>query len=101
MTENEIISWIFLATAVASQREPADFNSISIIADGINHAIPSHKELQTSLKWLINNGLVSKTGSKYILTEKGKMDYELASLQTSTYLKVWENVETELKKYLA
>jgi len=101
MTENQIISWIFLATAVASQSEPADFNSISTIADGINHAVPSHKELQSSLKWLISTGLVTKTGSKYILTEKGKKDYELASLQTSTFLKVWENVESVFKKYRA
>jgi hypothetical protein len=99
MTDNQIISWIFLATAMASQNEPADFNSISNIADGINHAVPTHKELQSSLTWLTANGLVTKIGSKYSLTEKGKMDFDSAAKQTSTLVKVWDNVETVLVKY--
>jgi hypothetical protein len=99
MTDHQTISWIFLATAMASQNEPADFNSISNMADGINHAVPTHKELQTSLTWLTSNGLVMKIGNKYCLTEKGKMDYETASKQTSTLLKVLDNTETVLKRY--
>lgn len=99
MTDNQTTAWIFLATAMASQTEPTDFNSISSIADGINHAVPTHKELQTSLTWLTNNGLVTKIGNKYCLTEKGKMDYETASQQTLTLSKVWDNVEAVLKKY--
>lgn len=99
MTDNQTISWIFLATAMASQNEPADFNSISNSADGINHAVPTHKELQSSLTWLTVNGLVIKTGNKYSLTTKGKMDFDSASKQTSSLLKVWDNVETVLMKY--
>jgi len=99
MTEGQIRSWIFLATAMASQTQPADYDSISSIADGINHAVPTHKELQTSLTWLTKNDLVSKTGSKYRLTEKGLFNYETASRQTSTLLKIWDNLETVLKKY--
>jgi hypothetical protein len=99
MTDNQTISWIFLATAMASQSHPADFNSISNIADGINHAVPTHKELQTSLTWLTSNGLVMKIGNKYCLTEKGKADYETASKQASTLLKVWDNTEAVLKRY--
>jgi hypothetical protein len=99
MTDNQTIYWIFLATAMASQNEPADFNSISSIADGINRAVPTHKELQTSLTWLTANGLVTETGSKYSLTEKGRMEFDSASNQTSTLVKVWDNVETVLMKY--
>lgn len=79
MTEDQITSWIFLATAVASQVEPANFNSISEIADGINHAIPTDQELQSSLNWLTRNGLVTKTDRKYTLTEKGKMEFDVLS----------------------
>ena len=79
MTDTQTISWIFLSTAIASQTEPADVASISNIADGINHAVPTHKELQTSLTWLIQSGLVVKMGNKYSLTEKGKLDYAEAS----------------------
>src|SRR5688572_1800617 len=99
MTDGQTISWIFLSTALASQKEQADFNSISNIADGINHAIPTHKELQTSLAWLTKNGLVIKVGSKYGLTEKGKLEYMESSKNTSTLLKIWDNVESVLKKY--
>ena len=79
MTEDQITSWIFLATAVASQVEPANFNSISEIADGINQAIPTDQELQSSLNWLTRNGLVTKTDRKYTLTEKGKMEFDVLS----------------------
>ena len=99
MTDNQTTAWIFLATAIASETGPTNFNSISNIADGINHAVPTHKELQTSLTWLTNHGLVTKTGNKYCLTEKGKIDYEIASKQASTLLKVWNNVEATLMKY--
>lgn len=99
MTDYQTVSWIFLATALASQTEPADFSSISSIADGINHAVPTHKELQTSMTWLTKNGLITKIGDKYNLTQKGKLDYEESSKLTSTLLKIWENLEKTLKKY--
>jgi predicted transcriptional regulator len=97
MTGLETTSWIFLATAIASKSGPADFSSISGIADGINHAVPTHKELQSSLTSLKMMGLVSNNGSKYRLTEKGKIDYEMASRETSNLFKVWENIEQMLK----
>jgi predicted transcriptional regulator len=99
MTENQTISWIFLATAIASQAEPADFNSISNIADGINHALPTHKELQTTLTWLTSKDFVTKNGGKYSLTEKGNFTYDLASRQTQTQFEIWDNLETALKEY--
>ena len=99
MTEEQTRAWIFLATALASQTEPADYDSISEIADGINHAVPTHKELQTSLTWLSKNDLVSKTGSKYRLTEQGLADYGTASRQTQTLLGIWDNLTAVLKKY--
>jgi len=97
--DSQTISWIFLSTALASQKEPADYSSISNIADGINHAIPTHKELQTSLTWLTKNGLLFKIGSKYSLTEKGKLNYKESSKNTKTVLKIWNNIETLLKEY--
>ncbi len=96
MKEIETISWILLAAALASQKEPCDLNSISMIADGINHSIPTEKELRTSLTWLINKGLVLKQGKKYQLTEKGMALYELVSNNTSTIFKIWKNLNNEL-----
>jgi len=45
MDENTTISWILLSTALASEQQPANFESITQIADGINHAVPTHNEL--------------------------------------------------------
>jgi len=88
-----------LATAIASQVEPTDFKGISDIADGINHAVPTHKEIQTSITWLSEKELLSKIGKKYMLTPKGKTEYKKVSEQTNTLLKIWDNLEETLKNY--
>lgn len=99
MTDRQTVSWIFLSTAIASEKEPADFSSISSIADGINHAIPTHKELQTSMSWLTMKGLIIQVGKKYSLTEKGKLDYVESSKKSTTVLKIWDNIDVIFKKY--
>lgn len=95
-----IISWIYLALAIASETAPTDFHGISMIADGINHAVPTHKELQSSLFWLLKNKLVTKSGNKYALTSKGNNDYRMASEKTNTLLKTWDNMKEIIKSYV-
>ncbi len=97
MTQENTFSWIFLSTAIATQTEPTDRRGISMIADGINHAVPTEKELQTALSWLISKGLVTKQGKKYILTTEGKLEYEFASKNTKVLFKIWENLEKRIK----
>jgi len=99
MTEQQTISWIFLAAAMASETEPTDFKGISDIADGINHAVPTQKEIQTSITWLSEKKLLSKLGKKYVLTTKGKTEYERASEKTNILLKIWDNLEEIVKNY--
>ncbi|HSC55414.1 MAG TPA: hypothetical protein VLC98_17425 [Phnomibacter sp.] len=96
MKESEIISWIFLALALASQKELADVKNISMIADGINHAIPTEKELRLSVSWLLKNNLIEKQDSKYRLTKEGLKHYNFASLKTNTLLEIWKNLEQQL-----
>lgn len=88
-----------MATAIASETEPTDLNGISMIADGINHALPTHKEIQTSISWLFDKGFVSKNGNKYMLTPDGKSEYKKATETTDTLLKIRENLEVKLKTY--
>ncbi|HLX54497.1 MAG TPA: hypothetical protein VKR58_11175 [Aquella sp.] len=76
MTGDRTISWIFLSIAVASETNPADFRGISMIGDGINHAVPTVKELQTSISWLLEKGLVLRHSAKYELSEQGKIEFE-------------------------
>ncbi len=71
MTEVEVIAWIFQATAYASHQEPASFAEISMLADGIMHAVPTHQEMQRSLKTLTTAGYVVKSTGKYTLTPRG------------------------------
>ncbi|MGD9639606.1 MAG: hypothetical protein AB7U85_11245 [Alphaproteobacteria bacterium] len=67
-----------------------------MIADGINHSVPTEKELRTSLSWLINEGLILKKGRKYKLSEKGMTIYEEASKHTTLLLKIWDNLNVRL-----
>jgi len=99
MTELQTISWILLATAIASQSEPTDTSGISAIADGINHAVPTHSEMQSAISWLDTKGLVTKNGKKYELTPLGKKEYEKSSDTTNTLLKIWNNLEIRIKNY--
>ena len=84
---------------MASETAPTDFNGISMIADGINHSIPTHKEMQTSIAWLSVKGLVAKQGKKYTLTLKGKSEYKIATEKTNILLKIWDNLEVKIKTY--
>lgn len=98
MNENTVISWIFLATAFASEQEPANFESITQNADDINHAVPTHKELQTSLGWLMKNGLVEKSGKKYQLSNEGAAVIDKAKTGTNNIiLNIWDELTKEIE----
>ncbi len=96
----QTVSWIFLATALATSTKPTDINGISSVADGINHAIPTQKELQTSIAWLIKQGLILKQGKNYELTSKGKIEYDKASKGTKILLSILKNIEMNFKLYV-
>ena len=98
MTNEQTTAWIFLATALASHKEPADLAAITTTADGINHAVPTENEINTSITWLTNLGLITHLDEKYSLTSKGLKAYANASKNTSILLKIWENLENGLKK---
>lgn len=99
MTDIQTISWIFLATAMATNTKPTGISGISLVADGINHAVPTQKELQTSISWLTRRGLIIKQGRNYELTSKGKLEYQTASKNTQTIMKIWENIELNFNSY--
>lgn len=71
MTDAATIAWIFYSLRLASATAPAKFNAISQVADGLNHAVPTHRELQGSLSWLSDAGLVAKQSGGYSLSTSG------------------------------
>jgi hypothetical protein len=79
-------AWIFLSLP----EQPASLTDIIAMADGINHAIPTQKELQQSFRWLQERGLMRKDGKRYSLTVKGAALRRDAS--SSMIMKTWENV---------
>jgi predicted transcriptional regulator len=97
MTEEQSIAWIFLSIAVASEVQPAKISGISMIADGINHAVPTNKEFQTSISWLIKKGLILKMAKKYELSEKGKREFGNVRRKDIGYLKMMEKLEQAFK----
>ena len=97
MEDINIISWLFLATALATQTKTANIIEISSVADGINHSIPTKNEIQKSISWLIKESLISKHGKKYGLTFKGKIEYDKASKNTKTVIEIWKNIELNLR----
>ena len=94
----ETISWILLAISIASQSSSTTFKEILQVADGINHAIPTQKEMQTSIIWLITNELIIKDGKKYTLSENGKNLNDSAKKQSKVLMKMWKHLESELKQ---
>ena len=82
MTFEESDAWIFLAIEQVAPSEGVTVKGISDIADGINHAVPSEKEMGTAFKRLSAAELIEKKGKKYYLTEAGKQLSDSATSPT-------------------
>jgi hypothetical protein len=94
MTLAQTYSWIFYAVGLASQALPATFAGIERVADGINHAIPTRKEIRVSLSWAVSQGLVVKEGKRLTLTKEGLTLLTDASAASHTTSGVWKYLET-------
>lgn len=93
-------SWIFLALALVCQRCLADTKDISAVADGIGHAVPTHKEMQRSLSWLMASGLITKHQRKYELSAEGKAAHDIASENSEPLFTIWKNLEIMIQARL-
>lgn len=89
MTSERINSWMFLAVAMSMNESAASLSDIIGTADVINHAIPTHSELQTAFGWMSKQGLLSKEDQKYRLTQEGLALYREASSQSNRTFEIW------------
>jgi hypothetical protein len=96
MNPSQLYSWIFLATGLASKIQTASFSEISLIADGINHAVPTHKQMQTATNWLIKKGFLLKEGARYRLTTAGEAELSHAAMNSNVLLSIWKILETRI-----
>jgi predicted transcriptional regulator len=99
MDNSTTISWIFLSIVLSSDKSPVDFKGISQVADGINHAVPSHKEIQDSVSWLLRKDFILKIGNKYSLSDLGKAMLIDSEKNTKTVLNIWKNIDNKIRKY--
>lgn len=100
MNDEETFSWIFLAIATTAEQEAVNMGTISLVADGINHAVPTQKEIQRSISWLISEGLIEKANKKYKLSKLGKDEYFAASNNCNKMFGIWRNLEFNFKNRL-
>ena len=94
MTESQIYTWIFLTLS----EEPASLQDIIGSADAINHAIPTHQELQSAFGWLMAQGLVRKDGKKYAHTPEGAVLRKKSVGPKMTIRESWAAVEKKFEK---
>src|SRR5436190_6428795 len=97
MTTTETYSWIFYATALASQQSPANWGGVSMIADGINHAVPTHNEMQEAITFCTRRGLIRSIGKKLELTSAGSELLDSCSLHPRTVSAVWQRLEKRFR----
>lgn len=92
MKESEVTSWIFLSIALGTEKSAISYKDIIMIADGINHAVPNHNEIQSSIKFLLNKGYITKSRNKYSLTEIGKKIFDQESTDQRPILEILKNL---------
>lgn len=92
MTEAQTYSWIFYAASAAANSNGVTLRDIETVADGINHAIPTQKEMKISLSWAESKGLIERTGKKVFLTEVGRAFAARFSGKPGSIMKTWDRI---------
>lgn len=98
MDQSTTIAWIFLAVGLASQKRAADTRAISELADGINHAVPTHKEMESSLSFLATTGLISIQDGKFTLSASGAGIYKKVFENELSLLSGWKIATQEIAR---
>lgn len=95
MTLAQTYAWIFYALGLASAnpKEPADHKAIESLADAINHAIPTQKEMRLSLLWLESQGLIQTENKRFQLSATGNKLLNEASASKKTITGVWKLIQ--------
>ena len=96
MTDADIFSWILLCLSA----EGSTRRQISEMADAINHAIPTHQEMETSLRWLQETGLVREDGCRFALTEAGATLHQRHRSPTRPIMAAWNLLSHEVELLL-
>jgi hypothetical protein len=86
-------AWILLCVS----EKGSTLERIIAVADAINHAIPTHKELQTSLGWLLSRGMVYRRERQFALTDAGSKLLAAARRPGRSLYETWDEVSAKLQ----
>jgi hypothetical protein len=92
MTEAQTYSWIFYALASFANKDGASIRDIESVADGLNHAVPTQKEMSSSLRWAESKGLLEKTGTKIFLANSGRVFAARFFETPGSATKTWDRI---------
>jgi len=88
-------AWILLSVP----EDPATLDRVIGIADAVNHAIPTHQELQDSLGFLRASGMIVKNEHCYHLADAGRtLLANVRNLPTDSIFDIWNRLESELSR---
>lgn len=92
MTEAQTYAWIFYAASAAANNQGAKHREIEAVADGINHALPTEKEMRASLEWTESRGLLRRVGRVIQLTDKGRTFASKFTGKPGSVMKTWDRI---------
>jgi hypothetical protein len=98
MTEAQTYAWIFYAASAAATNQPAKRREIEAVADGINHAVPTHKEMEASFAWAESQGLLQREGKTIRLTDEGRKFSSQFTEKPGSTMKTWDRITAAIER---
>lgn len=96
MTDAQVYSWILLSV----YEHGCTRRQISELADGINHAVPTHREMEMSLRWLQERGFIREDGSRFALTATGVAFLARFRSPTRPIMQTWHAVADSIQEMI-
>src|SRR5207245_1424748 len=96
MTNAQTFSWILLSV----DEQGSTRRQISERADAINHAILTHREMETSLRWLRERGFINEDGSRFALSDTGAAFIARFRSPTRPIMQAWDGVSDAVQEML-
>lgn len=93
MTDAQTFAWILLSV----YEQGFTRRQISETADAIHHAVPTHQEMETSLRWLQEHGFVREDGGRFVLTETGAAFLAPFRSPRHPIMQTWHAVEDAIQ----
>jgi hypothetical protein len=96
MTDAETFSWILLSV----HERGGTRRQIYEVADAINHAVPTNREMDMSLRWLLQRGLIREDRNHFALTDAGAALIARFRRPTRPIMQTWDAVSGFIQESL-